>query len=172
MTASIESEMAQYLDLADTITAQFAHYLHLSSQLTATAADETNTVTITLDSNGRITNVWIQPGCKRLGATTINQRLSNALQKACITLENTKTNIDADHTRKLAALQARNGRFIHQIDAGPLTSVPATPPPSHDTRLSTEAPTITVTSAALHENTETELATKIVAAAHFSTRAI
>jgi DNA-binding protein YbaB len=164
MTASIESEMAQYLDLADTITAQFAHYLHLSSQLTATAADETNTVTITLDSNGRITNVWIQPGCKRLGATTINQRLNNALQKACTTLENTKTNIDADHTRKLTALQARNGHYIHQNDAGPLTPVPA-PPPPHDTRLSTKTPTITVTATALHENTETELATKIVAAA-------
>lgn len=136
MTASIESEMAQYLDLADTITAQFAHYLHLSSQLIATAADEANTVAIPLDSNGRITDMWIQPGCK------LSRR------------HNTKTDIDAGHTRKPAALQARNSRFISQIDAGPLTPVPPLPS-SQGTRLSTsEAPTITATAAALHEGAE------------------
>jgi hypothetical protein len=177
-----EPAVTEYLGLADAVTAQFAHYLHVLSQLTATAADETNTATITLNHNGRIEDVWMQPGCKHLGAGIISQRLNEALQTACISLEDAKADIDADHSRKLAALQAR-------IDTGSFAPVPTTVAP--DTRLSTRAsivtvsdpahtvfvttqdghPTeITVTAAELDKSTEAELAAKIVAVARFSRR--
>lgn len=127
--------VTEYLNLADTVTAQFDHYLHLLSTLTATGADETKTVTVTLDPKGAIKDVWIQPGCKRLGADVINERLNEALQKAATTLENAKANIDGDHSRELTALKARNDYLNKLIEAGPLAPVsevspPPVPPPT------------------------------------------
>jgi DNA-binding protein YbaB len=119
--------VTEYLNLADARIAQVDHYLHLLSTLTTTGTDETKTVSVTLNPHGAVEDVWMQPGCKRLGADVINERLNEALQKASTTLESAKAGIDGDYSRELAALQARSDYLDTLIAAGPLAPAPEAP---------------------------------------------
>ena len=122
--------VTEYLNLADAVTAEFDHYIHLLSTLTTTASDDTNTVAVTIDPNGAITDIWIKPGAKHLGAETINKRLNQALNKATTTVTDAKAAIDADHDHEMAAFRTRNNYLSTLIDAGPLASPPPEPPPT------------------------------------------
>jgi hypothetical protein len=186
---SIHPVVTECLNLAHTVNDKLDHFLHLLSRLTTIATDETRTVAVTLNPNGAIDDVWIQPGIKRLGADIISERLNEALQTAAAALENVKADVNADHSRELAALQARADYLNTLIDAGSLASVRATSAQNRDTRSPTQAPavtvsdpgntiavttcnryvtTITVTAAALVEGSEAELAAKVVEVAGFS----
>jgi hypothetical protein len=181
--------VTECLNLAHTVNGKLDHFLRLLSQLTTIATDETETVAVTLNPNGAIDDVWIQPGIKRLGADIINERLNEALQMAAATLENVKADVDADHSRELSALQARADYLNTLIDIGAFASVRATSALNRDTSSPTQAPAVTVsdpghtiavttcngyvikvtvTAAALVEGSEAELAAKVVEVAGFS----
>jgi DNA-binding protein YbaB len=116
--------VAEYLDLGAAVTAQFDRYLHLLSQLTTTAVDETQTVAVTLNSNGDIDNVRVRPDARFLDGEIVNARLNEALRKATAILENAKAEIAADYSRELAVLHARSDSLNVLIDAGPLACIP------------------------------------------------
>lgn len=134
--------VAEYFELADVFTAQVDRYLRLLSQLSATGADGAKTVAVTLNSKGGVEDVWLQPGCKHLGAEVISERLNEALQKAAGALEKAKAGIDADHSRELAVLKERNDYLSALIGAGPLPAVDE--PDEPDVCASLSMPAVTV----------------------------
>jgi DNA-binding protein YbaB len=184
---AVSDVVTEYLNLGGAVTAQFDHYLHRLSRLSATATDETKTVAVTVNSNGGIEDVWLQPGIKQLDADAISEHLNEALQKAAAAIATTREAIDADYSRALAPLQARSDDLNALIDTDQLTSfAPDTNAP--DTGLPTNAPAVavsdparsifvttrnghaikvTITPAALNR-TKAELAASIVEVARFS----
>lgn len=70
--------------------------LHRMSSQTFTASDETDTVEVSLNGHHHLTSVFIEDGLLRLGASTVEQRLNEALQKATAAAT---ASIDADRAR-------------------------------------------------------------------------
>ncbi|ORA36331.1 YbaB/EbfC family nucleoid-associated protein [Mycobacterium aquaticum] len=82
MTDGMHPEVAAVLQKAQQLQALMDDQLHKMNTETFTAADETNTVEVTLNGHHHLKSVFIEDGLLRLGAQTVEQRLNEALQKA------------------------------------------------------------------------------------------
>ncbi|KUH94546.1 DNA-binding protein [Mycobacterium sp. IS-3022] len=92
-------EVAAVLQQAQRLQSIMDDQLHRMSTQTFTAADETETVEVTLNGHHHLTGAFIEDGLLRLGVETVQQRLNEALQNAnaaaSASIETDRERIDA-----------------------------------------------------------------------------
>ncbi|MCV7288942.1 YbaB/EbfC family nucleoid-associated protein [Mycolicibacterium wolinskyi] len=96
MTDDVHPQVAAVLRQAQQLQSLMDDQLHRMSSQTFTASDETDTVEVSLNGHHHLTSVFIEDGLLRLGASTVEQRLNEALQKATAAAT---ASIDADRAR-------------------------------------------------------------------------
>lgn len=96
MTDDMHPQVAAVLQQAQRLQSIMDEQLHKMHSESFTATDESETVEVTLNGHHWLTDVYINDGLLRLGATTVEQRLNEALQNA--TAEATAS-IEADRER-------------------------------------------------------------------------
>ena len=96
MSDDIHPEVASVLRQAQKLQSIMDDQLHKMSYQTFIATDETGTVEVTLNGHHHLTGVHLEPGLLRLGATTVEQRINEALQNATAAASES---IDADRER-------------------------------------------------------------------------
>ena len=96
MTDGMHPEVSAVLQKAQQLQALMDDQLHKMNTETFTAADETNTVEVTLNGHHWLTDLFIEDGLLRLGADTVEARINEALGNA--TAKATES-IDADRAR-------------------------------------------------------------------------
>ncbi|MGV9797647.1 YbaB/EbfC family nucleoid-associated protein [Mycobacterium sp. NPDC003449] len=83
MTDEIHPQVAAVLRQAQRLQSLMDDQLHKMDTETFTAADETDTVEVTLNGHHHLKAVYIEDGVLlRLGAQVVEQRVNEALQKA------------------------------------------------------------------------------------------
>ncbi|MBU8810775.1 YbaB/EbfC family nucleoid-associated protein [Mycolicibacterium goodii] len=92
----IHPQVAAVLRQAQRLQSAMDEQLHKMGTETFTAADETDTVEVTLNGHHHLTSVYIEDGLLRLGAETVEQRLNEALHKATAAAT---ASIEADRER-------------------------------------------------------------------------
>ncbi|WP_286137597.1 YbaB/EbfC family nucleoid-associated protein [Mycobacterium sp. IS-3022] len=99
MTDEMHPEVAAVLQQAQRLQSIMDDQLHRMSTQTFTAADETETVEVTLNGHHHLTGAFIEDGLLRLGVETVQQRLNEALQNAnaaaSASIETDRERIDA-----------------------------------------------------------------------------
>ncbi|MCV7408884.1 DNA-binding protein [Mycobacterium florentinum] len=106
MTAQMHPQVAEALRQAQQFQSVLDDHLHRTDTGTFTAADETETVTVTLNGQLVLTDLTIEPGLLRLGAETVEERINGALQKAAAAA--TATN-EAEEERLVTSLAEITG---------------------------------------------------------------
>ena len=96
MTDDMHPQVAAVLQQAQRLQSIMDEQLHKMHSESFTATDESETVEVTLNGHHWLTDVYINDGLLRLCATTVEQRLNEALQNA--TAEATAS-IEADRER-------------------------------------------------------------------------
>lgn len=89
-------QVAAVLQQAQRLQSVMDDQLAKMNSQTFTAADETETVEVTLNGHSWLTDLFIKDGVLRLGAETVQARINEALQKA--TAEATSS-LEADRER-------------------------------------------------------------------------
>ena len=82
MTEDMHPEVAAVLRQARRLQSLMDEQLDKMATESFTAADETETVEVTLNGHHWLQDVYIQDGLLRLGAETVEDRVNEALQKA------------------------------------------------------------------------------------------
>lgn len=82
MTDDIHPEVAAPLTDARRLVSIMDDQLHKMNSATFIAADDSETVEVTLNGHRQLTGVAIRDGLLRLGAETVEQRLNEALRNA------------------------------------------------------------------------------------------
>lgn len=82
MTDDMHPQVAAVLAQAQRLQSIMDDQLFKMSHETFTAADDSETVEVTLNGHHHLTAVFIEDGLLRLGARAVEQRLNDALQKA------------------------------------------------------------------------------------------
>ena len=103
MTEDMHPQVAAVLQQAQRLQSIVDEQLQRMNSQTFTATDESATVEVTLNGHHHLTGAFISDGLLRLGATTVEQRLNEALQNA--TAAATES-IEADRERIDAAVTA------------------------------------------------------------------
>ena len=96
MTDDMHPEVAAVLKQARRLQSLMDEQLDKMASDSFTAADDSETVEVTLNGHHWLKDVYIQDGLLRLGAETVEQRVNEALQKASAVASET---IDADRER-------------------------------------------------------------------------
>ncbi len=96
MTDDMHPEVAAVLRQARRLQSLMDEQLDKMANDSFTAADDTETVEVTLNGHHWLKDVYIQDGLLRLGAETVEQRVNEALQKASA---EASAAIDADRER-------------------------------------------------------------------------
>lgn len=96
MTDDTHPEVAAVLRQARRLQSLMDEQLDKMATESFTAADETETVEVTLNGHHWLKDVYIQDGLLRLGAETVEDRVNEALQKASA---EASASIDADRER-------------------------------------------------------------------------
>lgn len=96
MTDDMHPEVAAVLRQARRLQSLMDEQLDKMATESFTAADETETVEVTLNGHHWLKDVYIQDGLLRLGAETVEDRVNEALQKASA---EASASIDADRER-------------------------------------------------------------------------
>lgn len=96
MTDDMHPEVAAVLRQARRLQSLMDEQLDKMATGSFTAADETETVEVTLNGHQWLKDVYIQDGLLRLGAATVENRVNEALQKASA---EASASIDADRER-------------------------------------------------------------------------
>ncbi|KRE27330.1 DNA-binding protein [Mycobacterium sp. Soil538] len=96
MTEDMHPEVAAVLRQARRLQSLMDEQLDKMATGSFTAADETETVEVTLNGHHWLKDVYIQDGLLRLGAETVEGRVNEALQKASA---EASASIDADRER-------------------------------------------------------------------------
>ena len=109
MTAEMHPDVAAVLEQAQRLQSLMDEQLHKMNSQTFTAADDAETVEVTLNGHHHLTGTFIENGLLRLGAQTVEQRLNEALQKATAaateSIESDRERIDAAVMEITADLQ-------------------------------------------------------------------
>jgi DNA-binding protein YbaB len=82
MTEDMHPEVAAVLRQAQRLQTLMDDQLTKMNNETFTAADESDTVEVTLNGHHWLTDVYIEAGLLRLGAEVVQERVNEALQKA------------------------------------------------------------------------------------------
>jgi len=82
VTDEMHPEVAAVLQQAQRLQSLMDEQLYKMTHQTFTATDEAETVEVTLDGHHHLTGTFIADGVLRLGASTVQKRLNEALQKA------------------------------------------------------------------------------------------
>lgn len=96
MTDDMHPEVAAVLRQARRLQSLMDEQLDKMATESFTAADEDETVEVTLNGHHWLKDVYIQDGLLRLGAEAVEQRVNEALQKASA---DATASIDADRER-------------------------------------------------------------------------
>ena len=96
MTDDMHPEVAAVLKQAQRLQALMDEQLSKMDSESFTATDESETVEVTLNGHHWLKDVFIEDGLLRLGASTVEQRLNEALQNATA---DATASIDADRER-------------------------------------------------------------------------
>ena len=96
MTDDMHPEVAAVLRQARRLQSLMDEQLDKMATESFTAADETDTVEVTLNGHHWLKDVYIEDGLLRLGAETVENRVNEALQKASA---EASASIDADRER-------------------------------------------------------------------------
>lgn len=96
MTDDMHPEVAAVIRQARRLQSLMDEQLDKMATESFTAADEDETVEVTLNGHQWLTDVYIQDGLLRLGAETVEQRVNEALQRASA---DATASIDADRER-------------------------------------------------------------------------
>jgi len=96
VTDDMHPDVAAVLKQARRLQSLMDEQLDKMSSDSFTAADDSETVEVTLNGHHWLKDVYIQDGLLRLGAETVEQRVNEALQKASVVASET---IDADRER-------------------------------------------------------------------------
>ncbi|BAX91996.1 YbaB/EbfC family nucleoid-associated protein [Mycobacterium shigaense] len=75
-------QMTKTLDYGQQLQSALDDQIYRTNTQTFTAADESNTVEVTMDARRRLTDLYIQDGLLRLGPDTVQQRVNGALRNA------------------------------------------------------------------------------------------
>ncbi|WP_245234255.1 YbaB/EbfC family nucleoid-associated protein [Mycobacterium sp. PS03-16] len=84
MTDQMHPQVAAVLAQAQQLQSIMDEQLHKMNSQTFTAADETETVHVTLDGHHHLTDIYIEDGLLRHGAHVVEHRLNEALQNATV----------------------------------------------------------------------------------------
>ncbi|OBH00151.1 MULTISPECIES: YbaB/EbfC family nucleoid-associated protein [unclassified Mycobacterium] len=82
MTAGMHPQLAEAMEFGQRFQSALEDQIHRTNTETFTAADEANTVEVTLNARRGITDLQIEDGLLRLGAETVEQRVNEALRNA------------------------------------------------------------------------------------------
>lgn len=96
MTEEMHPQVAAVLRQAQQLQSLMDDQLHKMNSETFTAADEANSVEVTLNGHHHLIDVYIKDGLLRLGAQAVEQRLNEAIQKATAAAT---ASIEADRER-------------------------------------------------------------------------
>lgn len=96
MADDMHPEVAAVLKQAQRLQALMDEQLSKMDSESFTATDESETVEVTLNGHHWLKDVFIEDGLLRLGASTVEQRLNEALQNATA---DATASIDADRER-------------------------------------------------------------------------
>ena len=96
MTEDMHPEVAAVLKQAQRLQSLMDAQLAKMNTETFTAADESDTVEVTLNGHHWLTDVYIEAGLLRLGADVVQGRVNEALQKATA---QASESIEADRER-------------------------------------------------------------------------
>ncbi len=96
MTDDMHPEVAAVLRQARRLQSLIDEQLDKMASDSFTAADESETVEVTLNGHHWLKDVYIEDGLLRLGSETVEQRVNEALQKANAVASES---IDADRQR-------------------------------------------------------------------------
>ena len=110
-------EVSAVLRQARRLQSLMDEQLDKMSNASFTAADETDTVEVTLNGHHWLTDVYIQDGLLRLGAETVEQRVNEALHTA-----------NAEASASIAADRGRIDAVVAEITAEMSATQPATEP--------------------------------------------
>lgn len=96
MSEDLNAEVEAVLRQARRLQSLMDDQLEKMASESFTAADDTETVEVTLNGHHWLQDVYIQDGLLRLGAETVENRVNEALQKASA---DAAASIDADRER-------------------------------------------------------------------------
>ncbi|MBS9532778.1 YbaB/EbfC family nucleoid-associated protein [Mycobacterium sp. M1] len=113
MTEEMHPQVAAVLGQAQRLQSLMDDQLYKMNSESFTAADESETVEVTLNGRHWLTGLHIEEGVLRLGAETVQQRITEALHKATAAAT---TSIEGDRERINAELADITGHLSQITD--------------------------------------------------------